>query len=175
MSWKKLDSTLIYENPWMRVLEDRVINPRGGQNDYGHVRFLNRAVAIVPLDDDGNTWLVGQDRYTLGEWSWELPMGGAPLDEKPLAAAKRELAEETGLRAERWTEIMRLHLSNSITDEAGVVFVAEDLHQGEPDFDETEVLEIQKLPFDAALAMLDRGEISDAMSVAALLQVARLR
>jgi len=175
VSWKKLDSTLIYENPWMRVLEDRVINPRGGQNDYGHVRFLNRAVAIVPLDDDGNTWLVGQDRYTLGEWSWELPMGGAPLDEKPLAAAKRELAEETGLRAERWTEIMRLHLSNSITDEAGVVFVAEDLHQGEPDFDETEVLEIQKLPFDAALAMLDRGEISDAMSVAALLQVARLR
>jgi 8-oxo-dGTP pyrophosphatase MutT (NUDIX family) len=166
---------LIYENPWMRVLEERDINPRGGQNDYGHVRFLNRAVAIVPLDDDGNTWLVGQDRYTLGEWSWELPMGGAPLDEKPLAAAKRELAEETGLRAERWTEIMRLHLSNSITDEAGVVFVAEDLHQGEPDFDETEVLEIQKLPFDAALAMLDRGEISDAMSVAALLQVARLR
>src|SRR5210317_2386698 len=119
MSWKQLDSRTIYENPWMEVREDRVINPGGGKNHYGYVHFKNRAIAIMPLDDDGSTWLVGQQRYTLGEYSWELPMGGAPLDESPLVAAKRELREETGLTAMRWSEVMRLHTSNSITDEVG--------------------------------------------------------
>ena len=83
MSWKQLDSRTIYENPWMEVREDHVVNPGGGENHYGYVHFKNRAIAILPLDDDGNTWLVGQQRYTLGEYSWELPMGGAPLDESP--------------------------------------------------------------------------------------------
>ena len=109
MSWKKLSSRVIWENDWMQVREDEVVNPGGGNNLYGHVRFKNRAVAIVALDDDGNTWLVGQERYTLGCWSWELPMGGAPLEEDLLLAAQRELKEETGLSAEHWTEIMRLH------------------------------------------------------------------
>ena len=98
MRWKKLSSKVIYDNPWMTVVEDRVINPSGGQNDYGHIRFKTRAVAIIPIDDAGNTWLVGQDRYTLGEYSWEVPMGGAPKGEDALAAAKRELKEETGLQ-----------------------------------------------------------------------------
>jgi len=99
MTWKKLKSKLVYENDWMQVREDDVINPGGGTNHYGHVVFKNTAVAILPLDDAGNTWLVGQSRYTLGEYSWELPMGGAPVEEGPLAAAKRELQEETGLSA----------------------------------------------------------------------------
>ena len=159
----------------MRVLEDRVINPRGGRNNYGHIQFLNRAVAIVPIDDEEHTWLVGQHRYTLDTYSWELPMGGAPLNEDLLAAAKRELLEETGLSAEHWTEVMRLHLSNSITDETGIVFVAEDLAAGEPDFDETEVLDIRRLPLAEAVAMAESGEITDALSVVALLRVARLR
>ncbi len=159
----------------MRVLEDRVINPRGGENDYGHIQFLNRAVAIVPIDDDEHTWLVGQHRYTLDAYSWELPMGGAPLNEDLLAAAQRELLEETGLSAKQWTEVMRLHLSNSITDETGIVFVAEELAAGEPDFDETEVLDIRRLPLAEAVAMAESGEITDALSVVALLRVARLR
>jgi len=159
----------------MQVLEDHVINPGGGENRYGHVHFKNRAVAIVALDDDDNTWLVGQDRYTLGEYSWELPMGGAPLAEAPLAAAQRELREETGLVADDWTGLMRLHPSNSITDEIGFVYIAKQLTEGEPDFEETEDLKIRKLPFDAALSMALDGQITDAISVAALLRVDYLR
>lgn len=169
MSWKTLSSKVIYDNPWMTVLEDRVINPSGGQNDYGHIRFKTRAVAIVPIDDADNTWLVGQDRYTLGEYSWEVPMGGAPKDEDPMDAAKRELREETGLDAENWTELMRLHTSNSITDEEARVYVATGLHQGETDFEETENIEIRKLPLSEAIAMARSGAITDAISVAALL------
>lgn len=175
MSWKKLESTTVYENPWMRVYEDRVVNPGGGENRYGWVHFRNRAVAIVPLDtrrDGDHTWLVGQDRYTLGEYSWELPMGGAPLAEDPLAAAKRELREETGLTARRWRELMRLHTSNSITDEVGIVYVAEDLAEGPTAFEETEDLAIRRLPLAEAVAMCLDGRITDAISVAALLRIA---
>ena len=171
MSWKKLTSKTIYDNPWITVSEDKVINPGGGQSDYGVVRFKNTAIAIVPLDGEGNTWLVGQERYTLGQYSWELPMGGATGDEEPVAAARRELKEETGLTAKCWSQILRLHLSNSITDEEGIVFVAEDLDEGEPDFEETEDLQIRKLPLSEAVAMIERGEITDAVSVAAILCV----
>jgi 8-oxo-dGTP pyrophosphatase MutT (NUDIX family) len=175
MSWKKISSRTVYENDWMRVLEDHVRNPGGGENQYGYVHFKNRAIAIVPLDDNGNTWLVGQDRYTLGEYSWELPMGGAPLDEVPLDAAKRELREETGLSASRWSEVMRLHTSNSITDELGIVYVAEGLTEGETAFEETEDLQIRKLPFADAVQLVHRGEITDAISVAAILRVSSLK
>jgi 8-oxo-dGTP pyrophosphatase MutT (NUDIX family) len=171
MSWEKLSSKTIFDNPWITVFEDQVINPGGSRSEYGVVHFKNTAVAIVPLDDHGNTWLVGQERYTLGQYSWELPMGGAPHDEKPLAAARRELKEETGLTAKRWSQILRLHTSNSITDEEGIVFVAEGLDEGEPDFDDTEDLQIRKLPLSETLAMIERGEITDAISVAALLLV----
>jgi 8-oxo-dGTP pyrophosphatase MutT (NUDIX family) len=173
MSWKKLTSKIVFDNPWITVFEDRVINPGGGRHDYGHVHFKNRAVAILPLDEDGNTWLVGQDRYTLGIFTWELPMGGAPLHESPLDAAKRELKEETGLSAAKWTEVMTLHTSNSITDEVGIVFIAEQLMEGESELDETENIELRKLTMTEALNMIDRGEITDAISVAALLGVAR--
>ena len=172
MNWKKLSSKTVYENDWLQVREDHVINPRGGENQYGHVRFKCLAVAIVPIDEEDHTWLVGQHRYTLDEYSWEVPMGGAPLAEEPLAAAKRELREETGLSAERWTEILRVHTSNSVTDESGIAYVAEQLTEGETDFDETEVLEIRRLPLVEAIRMAQSGDITDAISVAALLRVA---
>ncbi len=175
MSWTKLSSRTVFENDWMQVLEDHVINPGGGENRYGHVHFKNRAVAIIALDDDDNTWLVGQQRYTLGEYSWELPMGGAPLDEEPLAAAKRELKEETGMTANHWEEVMRLHTSNSITDEVGLVYVATGLTQGDPQTEEMEELAVRSLPLDAAVHMVLKGEITDAISAAALLRLAVLR
>ena len=172
MGWQKHSSKIIYENPWMIVHEDEVTNPGGGQNLYGHVHFKNVAVAVLPLDDDGCTRLVGQDRYTLGQYSWELPMGGAPLHEDPLEAAKRELREETGLTATHWRELMRLHLSNSITDELGIVFVATGLTEGASAPEETEDLDVRTLPLSNAIDLAMDGEITDAMSAAALLRIA---
>jgi 8-oxo-dGTP pyrophosphatase MutT (NUDIX family) len=171
MSWKTLDSKVVYDNPWITLREDRVINPGGGENEYGHVHFKKTAIGIVPLDADGNTWIVGQDRYTLGEYSWEVPMGASEEGEEPLDTAYRELKEETGLTASRMTQLMKLHTSNSITDEVGFVYVAEGLEQGDTDFDEMEVLDIRKLPLADVVAMIERGEMTDAISVAAILRV----
>ena len=172
MGWKKHSSKIVFENPWMVVREDEVTNPGGGQNLYGHVQFKNVAVAVLPIDDDGCTRLVGQSRYTIDQHSWELPMGGAPLDEDPLDAAKRELREETGLTASHWRELMRLHLSNSVTDELGIVFVATGLSEGEAQLEETEDIEVRRLPLQEAIDMAIDGRITDAMSAAGLLRIA---
>ena len=172
MGWKKHASRIVFENDWIVVREDHVTNPGGGQNEYGHVQFKNVAVAILPIDTDSNTWLVGQTRYTLGEYSWELPMGGAPRDEDPLDAAKRELAEETGLIATEWRELMRLHTSNSITDELAIAYVATGLTTGATNHEETEDIAVRHVPLVEAVQMARAGEITDAVSVATLLRLA---
>lgn len=174
MSWQRLKRRTVFDNPWITVFEDRVINPGGGRNDYGMVHFKNRAIAILPIAENGDTWLVGQDRYTLGEYSWELPMGGGPLGEDPLDAARRELKEETGLDANDWSEYLRLHTSNSITDEAGIVWLARGLSEGETDHEETENITVRRLPLAEAVAMANDGRITDAISVAALLKAREL-
>ena len=173
MSWKKLSSKQIFDNPWFSVLEDHVVNPGGGENLYGHIRFKNQAIAIVPIDTEGYTWIVGQDRYTLGEYSWEVPMGGSSQTEAPIDSAHRELREETGLVAGRMQQLMRVHVSNSITDEVGYVFLAEDLTEGEKEPEETENITVRRLPFDDALEMSLSGEITDALSCLALLRIPR--
>lgn len=174
MTWKRLSSQVVYDNPWITVFDEQVINPAGGENQYGRVHFKSKAIAIVPIDEEGNTWLVGQDRYTTGKYSWEVPMGGSNPGEEPAVAARRELKEETGLTAGALEPIMRLHTSNSITDEEGFVFIATALREEEPEFDEMEVLKIRKLPLADAVDMVRLGEITDAISIAALLRI-RLR
>jgi 8-oxo-dGTP pyrophosphatase MutT (NUDIX family) len=173
--WKKISEKEIYENPWIHVAEHQVINPSGRNGIYGKVSFKNMAIGIVPLDRDGFTWLVGQYRYTLDEYTWEIPTGGGPMNQDILESAKRELKEETGLKAEKWTNILRIHTSNSVTDEEGFVFLAEELTKGEPQFDETEELEIRRIPFREALDMVMRNEITDSLSLAGILKVGRLR
>ena len=171
--WRHIATRTVYENPWMRVEEHQVINPAGNENLYGKVCFRNQAVGVVPLDGEGNTWLVGQHRYTLGAYSWEIPEGGSPEGETPVETARRELEEETGLVAENFELLMRLHLSNSVTDEEGFVYVARDLRPGRRYLDETEDITTRKLPLGEAVDMVRRGEITDAMSVAALLRLAQ--
>jgi 8-oxo-dGTP pyrophosphatase MutT (NUDIX family) len=140
------------------------------------VHFKNKAIGIIALDEHDNTWLVGQFRYTLSEWSWEIPEGGGPFHEAPLTCAQRELKEETGLTAKRWTQISRIHLSNSVSDEEGFIFLAEDLTHGESELEETEAdMKVWKLPLIDAIAMADRGEITDSLSVIALQALARIR
>lgn len=169
-NWKTISSSTVFENAWISVFDRQVVNPRGGINDYGVVSFKNLAVGVIPIADNGDTWLVGQQRYTLDEYSWEIPEGGAPLNEDPLEGAKRELAEETGLRAAQWDQILRLHTSNSVTDEEALIWVARDLSVGDTDFDETEVIERRRLPLTEAVEMARTGDITDAMSVAGLLR-----
>jgi 8-oxo-dGTP pyrophosphatase MutT (NUDIX family) len=174
-SWKTLSKEDIYENPWIKLEEHQVINPAGGKGIYGKVHFKNTAIAIVPLDQHYNTWLVGQHRYTLNEWSWEIPEGGGPSESTALDSAMRELKEETGLSAKKWTQILKIHLSNSVSDEVGYIFLAEDLLDGERDPEATEAdMILRKLPFQEALTMVLTGEITDGLSVMGILRVARM-
>lgn len=170
--WKLISSRKLFGNPWFTVEEDQVINPAGHEVSYGKVLLSNIAVGIVPLDGEGNTWLVGQTRYVPDVYSWEIPMGGSPIGEELLATAKRELKEETGLSAETWTPLLHVHTSNSITDEEGYVYVAEDLQMGETAFEDSEDITVKKIPLQEAINMALEGEITDAISVAALFKLA---
>lgn len=169
--WKTLESEVKYDNNWIRLTEHQVINPSGGKGIYGEVHFKNYAIGILALDEEYNTWLVGQYRYPMKAYSWEIPEGGGPLDEEPLESARRELLEETGMSAETWIEIQRMHLSNSVSDELSIIYVARNLIQGIPMPEETEQLEIKKLSFETAYDMVIKGEITDSMGVAAILRV----
>lgn len=174
--WTTLSGEVKYDNPWITVTEYQVINPAGGKGIYGKVHFKNKAIGIIALDNDLNTWLVGQYRYTLDAWHWEIPEGGGPLGLTPLEGAKRELQEETGLTAGSWTEIIHLHTSNSVTDEEGHIFLAEDLQEGASALEETEAdLKVWKLPFKEALQMVLEGKITDSMSVMGILKAARMK
>lgn len=169
--WKILSQREIYDNKWIHVTEFDVINPSGGKGIYGKVHFKNLAIGIVALDDDNNTFLVGQYRFTLNEYSWEIPEGGGAMDVDPLESAKRELLEETGLKAGEWTKLMDFHLSNSVCDEHGAIFLARKLSQHEAMPEETEQLVVKKIPFEEAFQMVEDGRMTDSMAVAGILKV----
>jgi len=169
--WQTKTESKIYENPWISLSEHQVIDPSGNPGIYGLVHMKNYAIGIIPVDDQGNTWLVGQYRYALDQYFWEIPMGGSPVNLPPLEGAKRELKEETGITANHWDLLMELHTSNSVTDEYAQVYVATGLEYGETQHDSTEQLTIHKLPLDEAIEMAMTGEITDAVSVAGLLRM----
>lgn len=173
--WTRHSRQPVYENPWIRVDHDEVTRPDGSPGIYGVVHFQNRAVGVVAIDEGDRILLVGQYRYTLGRYSWELPEGGVPEGESLLDGARRELAEETGYTAGSWVELVRLATSNSVTDEEGALFLASDLVAGTPDPDGTEELRTRWVGLEAAVAMIDRGEITDAMTQIGILRVALAR
>ncbi|TKC07618.1 NUDIX domain-containing protein [Pedobacter frigoris] len=168
--WITIESHKIYENNWIGLTEHQVINPSGGKGIYGEVHFKNYAIGILPLDDDLNTWLIGQYRFPLKAYSWEIPEGGGPLNKEPLESAKRELLEETGLTATEWTEIQRMHLSNSVSNELAIIYIAKGLKEGIAEPEETEQLIVRKVSFEEAYQMVMNGQITDSMSVAAILK-----
>ena len=170
-NWTTTDITEVYDNPWIKVEHHQVINPSGKPGIYGKVHFKNIAIGIIPLDDELNTWIVGQYRYPLDRYSWEIPMGGGPVEKDILESAKRELREETGISADHWQEIMTLHTSNCVTDETGVVYLAHGLHFGPADFDESEDLKIKSLPFRQVVDMVMKNQITDAISIAGILKL----
>lgn len=169
--WQILNTKEVYNNNWIQVTEYDVINPSGGKGIYGKVHFKNLAIGVIVLDDKMDTYLVGQYRFPLNEYSWEIPEGGGAIGIDPLESAKRELLEETGLKARKWEMILKMHLSNSVTDELAIIYLASDLEQHEAMPEETEQLVVKKLPFEEAFQMVQQGRITDSMSVAAILQL----
>ena len=168
--WKILAEKEVYDNPWISLTEYDVINPSGGKGIYGKVHFKNLAIGILPIDEAGNIWLVGQYRFPTNLYSWELPEGGGPHEDNPLDSAKRELLEETGLKAESWEKLLEMHLSNSVTDEKAIVYVARNLSQHNAEPEETEDLRVQKIPFETVFQKVMAGEITDSITVAAILK-----
>jgi 8-oxo-dGTP pyrophosphatase MutT (NUDIX family) len=173
--WTRHARRVVYENPWIVVWHDEVTRPDGGPGIYGVVHFRNAASGVVVLDDSDRLLLVGQHRYTLDAYSWEIPEGGVAPAEDPLDGIRRELREETGVEASEWVEIGRYALSNSITDELGRVWLATGLSHGPAAPEPTEDLTVAWVPFDEALAMTVDGRITDAVSIIGIQRVALRR
>ena len=173
--WTRHARRVAYENAWITIWHDDVTRPDGAPGIYGVVHFANLAAGVLVIDDDDRVLLVGQHRYTLDAYSWEIPEGGVPDGESALDGARRELLEETGVEAREWRELARLHLSNSVSDELAVLFVATHLIQGDATPDGTEQLVIRWVPFADVLAMTLDGRISDAMTVVAIERLALIR
>ena len=170
--WTVLSQATVYENNWIRVDHQDVLVPSGTPGVYGTIHFKHHATGVVPIDGNGNVMLVGQYRFALHAYSWEIPEGGGSRSTTPLGSAQRELREECGLLARHWKEILGVDLSNSVTDERGTAFLAWELFETDAEPDETEKLQVARVPFWDAIDRVKRGEIRDSLSVAALFRVA---
>ena len=165
----------VYDNAWITVRHYEVITPGGTTGIYGEVNFKNLAIGIIPIDHEGYTWRVGQFRFPLNAYSWEIPEGGGPLGVNPLESAKRELQEEVGYTADEWTEFLQIDLSNSVTNERAVVFLAESLTFLGISHEDTENLRLERLHFSTLYNQVLKGLITDSISVAAVLKLAAIR
>lgn len=171
--WRQLDQQLVYQNPWISVTHENVLTPAGTAGIYGVVHFKSHAVGVVPVDDEGRVWLVKQFRYTLNQYSIEIPEGGSPLADDMLETAKRELREETGLTASKWTHLLDLHTSNSVTDESGVIYLAQGLVEGDTEPEATEDIEVLRVSLAEAIDWIFAGKITDSLSIMGLLAAER--
>jgi len=169
--WKTLKSEVKYDNPWIKITEHQTVNAADKSGIYGVVHYKNIAVGIIPIDEEHNIWLVGQYRYPLQQYSWEICEGGGPIGIPVLDSAKRELLEELGIKANDWKELLQMHLSNSVSDESGIIYIAKDLAFHKPEPEDGEVLQIKKIPFTEAYNMVMEGEITDSLSVAGILKM----
>ena len=169
--WTIISEKKVYNNKWINVTEYAVVNPSGGEGIYGKVHFKNLAVGIVALDDHEQLWLVGQYRFTLNQFSWEIPEGGAQVGTDPLESAKRELKEETGVYATDWKHLLSMHLSNSVSDELAIVYLATGLKEGEAAPEDTEDLYTRQVSLEEAWQIVENGIITDSMSVAAITKI----
>ncbi len=169
--WKTHTSEEVYESPWIKVTKHDVTNPGGLPGTYSVVHFKNLAIGVLPLDEHNNTWLVGQYRYPIDAYTWEIPEGGGEIGIDPLESAQRELKEETGITAKEWTKIQEMHLSNSATDEFCILYLAQDLEIGEAHPEPDEALQLVKIPFDEVYKLVCDGVITDSLSVTIVLKV----
>lgn len=173
--WTTLSNKEIYDNPWIRLTHHDVLNPAGKQSIYGTVHFKRLAIGIIPLDEEGNTWIVGQYRFPINTYSWEIPEGGGDREIEPVESAQRELREECGIIAGQWLRIQEMHMSNSATDEYAIIYLAKQLSFTRPEPDEDEQLSVRKIPFTTLYEMVCNGEITDSITVAAVLKLQLMR
>lgn len=167
--WSLISDKAVYENNWIKVNHHEVVDPSGNPGIYGKVHFKNIAVGILPIDENGNTWIVGQYRYPLDRYSWEIPEGGCPIDTDPLQSAQRELQEETGIIANQWELLLESDISNSVTDEVAFIYVAKELSFTTPSLESTEDITAKKIPFAELLEMVINGKIRDSITIMAVL------
>lgn len=172
--WKRRSRSQRYDNPWITVEHDEVLTPRGTEGVYGVVHFKNIAIGVIPLDEQQHTWIVGQYRYPHRAYSWEIPEGGGPVDQDPLHSAQRELAEEVGLSAQRWDLLLEMDLSNSVTDERCLIYLARQLSPVSAHPDETEELSVRRIPFTELHEGVLEGRFKDSITVAGVLKLQRM-
>ncbi len=168
--WKTLGSKIIVKNPWFKLRQDRVIRPDGQKGEYNTILAPN-AVGVIPCFTDGTVLLVGQYRYSISRYSWEIPEGGGHGDEKPVQTARRELREETGYRAGKIRSLGIFHTSNCFTDETAYLFYATDLKPGDAQQDGTEDIVTKRVPFERAYQMAVEGKITDSITIVALFRL----